>query len=289
MKRVTGILSFVVVTAICVGNAGAALVGYEGFEGYTIGASPTLQSGTGNMGFSGAYSNSNGHTVQAGTLSYTNGGTLITSPGSLKSTGFGQVTRPLATSLATNTMTGEELWVAYLFKSGPNREDANIVRFYYGPSGVDGQRIDLNAPRGFPDTTQQAVNVGAWFNNSPNGGGALFNPVGQVDLLVLQYTLDDANTAGNQGVMRAYVNPTIGGAAPAIGTEAVSFTGLGGFDSPDNLRLFSFGGGDYAVTWDELRWGTSFADVTPVIPEPTTFVLLGSSGLALAASRRRAA
>jgi len=176
-----------------------------------------------------------------------------------------------------------------LFKSGPNREDANVVRFYYGPSGVDGQRIDLNAPRGFPDTTQQAVNVGAWFNNSPNGGESLFNSAGKVDLLVLQYTLDDANTSGNQGAMRAYVNPAIGGSAPAIGTAAVTFTGLGGFDSPDNLRLFSFGGGDWAVTWDELRWGSSFADVTPVVPEPASFVLLGFSGLALTAARRRVA
>ena len=37
MKLVTGMLFFVAVTAMGAGQAGAALVGYEGFAGYTVG------------------------------------------------------------------------------------------------------------------------------------------------------------------------------------------------------------------------------------------------------------
>ena len=45
-----------------------------------------------------------------------------------------------------------------------------------------------------------------------------------------------------------------------------------------------------SVTFDELRVGTNYADVTPVIPEPATLVLasLGAAAVALRGRRRRA-
>lgn len=272
MKLVTGMLVFVVVTAMCAGQVGAVLVGYEGFAGYTVGETLFGKAGSGNLGFAPGSTWEGGgafHLVQADSLSYTNGGTLLTSGGSVLSTSFANDTRLLEVPLATTTSTGEEFWFSYLFKSGSNREDGNVMRFYDSGSGIDGQRIDLNAPRSWPPdengNLHQQVNVGAWVNNSPNAGDSnLFKPVGEVDLLVLQYTLDDENTEGNQGVMRAYVNPVIGGAAPDPSSAAVSLTDLGGFNGPDSFRMFSFGGGAWAVTRDEIRWGSSFADVTPV-------------------------
>jgi hypothetical protein len=270
------------------GTAGATLLGYEGFDGYTVGAAMTGQSGSGNIGFAPASTWGGGgakHVVQATGLNYTNGMPLVTSGGSILSVGFANDTRPLAAALPTTSATGGELWVSYLFQSGPNREDANLVRFYAG-GDQDGQRIDINVVREWPSLNPQ-VNVGAWFNNSPGGGTPLFNPPGSVDLIVLQYVLDDSNTPGNQGVMYAYVNPVIGGAQPSIASAAVTFAGQGGFDSPDALRFFSPGGGDFAVVRDELRWGTSFASVTPVIPEPTALGLLAIAGGSLAAVRRR--
>ena len=56
----------------------------------------------------------------------------------------------------------------------------------------------------------------------------------------------------------------------------------------DRTALAKFGTFiDTNVTGDELRFGDSFASVTP-IPEPSTGILAGFAGLALALRRRRA-
>ncbi len=278
----------------CASVAHAALLGYEGFEGYTVGAPIGGQAGTGNVGFA-AGSDWTGalHIAQASSLSYTNGGTLVTTGGSIISnqTGGQTNTRPLAAPIATTSTTGGEFWASYLFQGGPVTQDAGIVRFYYGPSGEDGQRIDLNVVRGWPDTTELSVEPAAYFGGGLSARGKFADSDDGTHvntfLLVLQYVLEDPNVGGGQGVMRAYVNPVIGGAAPDVSSAVASFSGFGGFDNPDTMRLWTPGEGSNAIIRDEIRWGTTFADVTPTIPEPASLAIVALAAAGLVAVRRR--
>jgi hypothetical protein len=252
-------------------TAQAVLLGYEGFAGYTPNAPIGGQSGTGTVGFApGSTWTGTLHNALPTSLSYTNGGTLLTSGGSIISNQSDPCCttniRPLENPIATTTTTGEEFWVAYLFRSGPVLQDANLVRFYVETTGEDGERIDLNVIRGWPDTSKQLVRMGAWYTdpNGTEGGDTLFRPVGEDNLIVMQFQLDDSNNPGNQGVMRAWVNPVIGGAPPSAASAASVFTNIGGFNEPDMMRLWTPGKGSDAVYRDEIRWGTSFASVTPL-------------------------
>jgi hypothetical protein len=79
---------------------------------------------------------------------------------------------------------------------------------------------------------------------------------------------------------------TLGGPDLALGTANVALTGLNastiGFRS---LHIYGSDGLGHSQ-FDEIRFGTTFADVSP-IPEPSTYALLAAGLGALAWLRRR--
>ena len=77
-----------------------------------------------------------------------------------------------------------------------------------------------------------------------------------------------------------YINPTTGLAAPNGTPTTASVTSF----NFDRLRIQT-GFNTAAFKFDEIRIGTTYADVSPV-PEPTSMLLLGISGTALLARRR---
>ncbi len=78
---------------------------------------------------------------------------------------------------------------------------------------------------------------------------------------------------GIAGMISLYVNPsTMGGSAPVTASASMSFTNF----SFDTFRIQS--GGTEKLDVDELRLGTTYASVTPVIPEPATVLLLAFGG-----------
>jgi hypothetical protein len=107
------------------------------------------------------------------------------------------------------------------------------------------------------------------------GSGATYTTsstltVGKVNLFVVQYTFD--------GNVSLWVNPTAGGSEP---TADISFAaGV----SAANLQEIGFKSQSAATAgnwfFDDLRVGTSWADVTPV-PEPSVFALAGLGLLGL--------
>ena len=79
-----------------------------------------------------------------------------------------------------------------------------------------------------------------------------------------------------------YVDPTPGGSTPdVIGTSIMTTSDL-------NIGALTFypGSGSNVGALDEIRFGTSYADVAPV-PEPATMLLLGIGGVACIVRRRR--
>jgi len=81
-----------------------------------------------------------------------------------------------------------------------------------------------------------------------------------------------------------WINPTIGGTLGSADLSVTTTNSLSGF------QTFQTRIDGASVIFDELRMGTSFADVTPVtvVPEPSAYaVIAGALGLALVAMRRR--
>ena len=103
-------------------------------------------------------------------------------------------------------------------------------------------------------------------------------------LLVVGYTF---NGTGNEYDL--WLNPTsLGGSAPAASislTTGTDMSSLSYFFVQQRNNVSNFGSAFYM---DELRIGTSWADVTPAVdvPEPTSFALAGLGGLALVLVRR---
>jgi hypothetical protein len=97
--------------------------------------------------------------------------------------------------------------------------------------------------------------------------------VDQTALLVLKAELRPGNDR-----FTLYVNPDLSLGEPATGTVKFDMD----IGTVDGIVLYSTG--SHAV--DEIRWGTSFADVTP-IPEPATALLMLLGVGVLAAMWRR--
>jgi hypothetical protein len=108
---------------------------------------------------------------------------------------------------------------------------------------------------------------------------------GGTQLVVMKLEFTDGN---NEDRVTVYLNPTDSvesnwtpAASIGVPTGALAIWGHSAFSS------FQFdGGGADPGAIDEIRWGDTFADVTPFIPEPSTVMLsmVGAAGLLL---RRR--
>lgn len=150
---------------------------------------------------------------------------------------------------------------------------------------------DPNNPDQYATTYQ--LGIGSAKAN-PNSGGAWFasNVFGlnQTIFAVVAYTM---NPATGTNVAKLYINPTPGSLESSNAVAAQTPLGaaeleaaLTGFVLKDDQHL-----PDYGLSIDELRIGTTWADVTPAAapsPEPATLSLLALPAL-LALSRRRRA
>ena len=93
------------------------------------------------------------------------------------------------------------------------------------------------------------------------------------------------SSAANDDAVDLWVNPS------DLSSEAGStnFVTISGFDFLHNSAkniVFSSYSGTGTASWDEMRVGSTWADVTPV-PEPSTVALLGLTGIAAIAYRIR--
>jgi hypothetical protein len=252
-------------------TADAALTAYEGFDYAAVGSDVVGQSG--GTGFSGPWapggfnaSISDNYDVAAGSLPFG----LLATGGNRASSGptaaIAGVTRTLAAPLGADGTTTyfsvvlrpEGTLNAGAFNGffGLTLETAGEPELFFGKPGSGAISEYVVEDRG------GAGQVGS-------GVGAA---VGQTALLVLK-----AQFQPGADVFTLYANPTPGGPEPAAGAVKTG-SDLG---AVTGLTLYSTG----AFSVDEIRVGTTFADVTPAVPEPSAPLFCGL--VAATASLRR--
>ncbi|GIW75152.1 MAG: hypothetical protein KatS3mg104_0215 [Phycisphaerae bacterium] len=274
--------STIVIAMIAVGTsqyAAAGLIAYEPFDYSITDNSPndnkdvdlannypgaTLNSS--NMKWRSGSSN---HGVVSGSLSYTDsGGRILVTAGNKLSTLGGS---------NGSTSQGE-------FLNGINGNAINVN------SGVIWVSAIMQHSSGSGEAVIMLQN-GSSVDQSPFMGDARNNPVvwtlqgatptstadaTQVTFLLARYDFDN-DTA------HLWVNPSLD-AEPSL-ASALAATNTFTSASVQRFRLSS--DGNNSVLWDELRFGTTFADVTPhVIPEPAMTGLLGLAAMGLKRRRR---
>lgn len=148
---------------------------------------------------------------------------------------------------------------------------------------------------GFDDGSQRKVQIAHGndaINATTNFGLRLFSndsfrlDLGAADTNVNLFVLKfDLSATSNTDSVTVWRNPAMSGADPLTGGQTLT-----GFDMTfDRTSLARFGGDGTSttdITADEIRFGDSFAAVTP-IPEPSSALLLLTAGLGLAIRRRR--
>jgi hypothetical protein len=261
---------------------------YEGFN-YTVGAKPSTQ--TQPVQFGGYRDAGAEVIVSAGSLSYTNGGTLATS-GNKLSGGNWQ-----STGMRMNF--SNSVWTPY--KVTANNQYGNAVNFvgqgtmYVSFLMQATQAADFGLYTG--DTNADAFGqlaVGATVNVASNGAVTLrtasYNPSSlSYDKVASDGTTGSTHTVQNASLsvtggsvnlyvlkiefgattkVSLYLNPTVGGTEP--GTASASLTTPAGEKLIFNAFATFLGYNANSNFLDELRFGGTWADVVPSNAPPLT-------------------
>jgi len=243
----------------------ANLIAFDPFD-YPAGAVSGANGGT---GFSAAWAAGSSFSVNSGNLStptYTGTGNDV----QFSSTSSATMYRPVLTTFG---VTGSDIWISYLTN----------------PTSVSAySSLELGAPVGSPSPTVGilggSLGIGPasafWGIDQINGqnytSALSSKPIsyGQTTLLVI-------HILGNvQHTVDLYVNP--GATLPASPDASMN-----GFFGSTGQHFLTFQSNNANTLFDELRVGTTFADVAPA-PEPHSLAILGIPVAALVARRGRA-
>ena len=113
--------------------------------------------------------------------------------------------------------------------------------------------------------------------------GAVAQVSGEPVSTASTFLVAEINFLAGADTVSLYINPTVGFAAPDVIPTTNSVADF----NFDRIRIQS-GFNTAPFKFDEVRIGTTYADVSPApVPEPTSMILLGISGAALLARRRR--
>ena len=279
--------------ALSVGAAQAAPYTYEGFD-YTAGeqvgwSTPVHDGGT---GWAAAWDGATqGAPIVADSgLTYTDGGgnaLVTTGKGLLFDDGPDDAGRTLASGISA----GSEAWFSVLLDGAAFGVDSGLATEWvlYDSSGAeDDTSLQVwSRDRGYGGMWEIALsaNGDADYFRDLNGDSY---PVPTGTILLVAH-IDNEKTTAGQVTADVWVNPSdITGSD--LGTPFASLTVAGdGSQTYDRLYIHNSGGwGELDVTYDEIRFGDTLADVTPV-PEPLTVALMGVGGAIVALRRRRKA
>jgi hypothetical protein len=285
----------------CPATSRATLFAYEGFD-YPI-AVDGLAAQNGGTGFTTAWDDvANDGEILASTLSYTDGGgrTLITSgnmaqmDGSTAGTSVNFRTIDSAQYSAANT-----LYISMLGQKIPSGLgtplDSRAVNMavFAGTSERVGIGHGTNTPAG---GFAGEYRWGFFTNGNGNNGqvgDATFAHYSSVNIQSPAFSVlkIELNANGINERMTLFVNPSLDAESSNVPSAIVIDTRDMAALMSDLNRLRPFGGNQNAngagiLNLDELRVGSTWEDVTPFIPEPSTAALSGLAGLVLLRRRR---
>ena len=263
---------------LCASQTHAALIAYDGFS-YTNGA--TINGTNGGTGWTSAW------TADASFVNYSSSTALTYSSGTVSVTGdnrtaiAGGAFSPLVDrTFAAQTGT---VYFSFLFRyeatAGGTIDADDFVHFMLNNDNA-------TANSGGIGKINSDARLGSRIGGS-NGGtttnSATNMIAGNTYFLVGKISASGASGA-NYDQMDLFINPTSGtepGTTSATDVADAGFSSLSHF----TIRTNAVDAND-AFLFDELRVGTTFADVVPVIPEPSVG-LLAIAGLGVAIARRR--
>jgi hypothetical protein len=240
----TGIVAAALGASLLPSSVSAALSVYEPFS-YTAAANLNTQNG--GTGFSGAWSGATTATINASGLSYS----TVPALGLAASTAAGTAVANSRSVSATLGGNGTTTYFSFLMRpdnvnTARNAEFGLIgsANLWVGKSfsGTDNTHFVLESGTAGSGTGLQATTTTA--------------TSGTTVLLVLR-----ADFAAGNDTFKLYVNPT---SVLEPGSAAATLTGIDVGTSLTSLQI----NGNLGFTFDELKIGSSYADV---VPEPSTY------------------
>ncbi len=253
---------------------------------YTVGGVAGQNPAT--LGHNAAWANgsTNSPQITATGLTYSNAsGTLNTAGGALVTNNSNTRTGRTLTSPITNATTSTTLYVSFLLKlETVGTINYRAFELNNGPFAAMDANRTLQLGHG-SNNTDFGANSQTIFGLRLLNNNSLFINLGAADTNVNLFVMRfDLSSTDNSDSITVWRNPSMGGAEPGTNNGTLNTFNM----AFDRTALAKFGTFiDTNVTGDELRFGDSFASVTP-IPEPSTGILAGFAGLALALRRRRA-
>jgi hypothetical protein len=268
-------------------SAPAVLLLYEGFDYDATKTNGTaIDGGSGGSGWTGAWDSPTLGAVRYNTtgLTYVNGGVLQVVGGTLQDTGTGggpnlAATREIATAIDPDGT----YWFSYLVAATED-DDSETRNWGLFASTSESNSTGFGTQMGVVSDDTISAHVGATHDaTSPptfavDGTGQFV--VGKVELST---TVDD--------VVSIWVNPALPNTEGSLGapdSDVTATATLGSF-----FTYYLFPGQNDVTMIDEIRLGTTLADVVPIVggntsvPETSTLVMLVSGLLALGMLRRR--
>lgn len=260
--------------ATTIATASAAPLAYEGFD-YAVGA---INGANGGSGFASAWTQATESAGGAASVLATPGllfagvdtigNTFVDNAGSARG-----AVRVLPTAgLFTD---GSSLWFSALFSVPASTTGSDFrVKFFALDTASVGASAYIDTGFGFRiggNGIIEAENSGV-FTSSATAftKDTTHLVVGRVDF----------SDAANGDALRIWLDPTTL-SAPADGSASATFTGINLSIAAQNTRLAIRGGGSFVGSVDEIRLASDFGSV---IPEPSTWALLGGIGSLLAAA-----
>jgi hypothetical protein len=253
----------------------AAIEVYEGFD-YEVTPPFELAGNNGGTGFSTAWESggfnagiSSNYLLEPGSLIYPGLATSGNYVTSAAVDGIAGITRELSTPLGAANTTR---YISFLL-----RPEGNVGGGFFGLvlEDVNEPELFVGKPGGGNLDDYVAENRGGALQVTTGAAAT----VGETTLIVIKA---EFTSAGND-IFTVYVNPTVGGPEPIMGT--VKNDANVGIVS--GLTIYS----SDAFSIDEIRIGTTFGDVTPgtpVVPEPTSIAIaMGLVGAFVLIRRRK--